>query len=418
MSGSMPSDLSPSERAILETVRRAGQATRSEVALRTGLSVAMTARLVTRLEGSRLLREAGRTSTTGPGRQPGLVEICPDTAYVVCADIGTERLHLLVTDLHGRPRLYREVSSQELAYPSQVEIVAALAASLAETVRQAGIPMEAVAAVGLAITGMVDSERGICLLRSNTPGWENFPIQAQLSAALHLPVLVEETARAKSIAELRLGAARGSRHYLYVDAGRSIGASIVIDGQPFQGSHGLAGELGHVTVDPQGLLCRCGNRGCIQATASAHAVVARGRELLRQGVYSALEPLAERLTLADIAAAAAQGDKLALRLLTDAGEGLGEAIGMALNLLGMDLTVIGGVLVHCDPVVLEAASRILQLRALPLLPGERTLVLGALGSDAGALGAALHTLDWLFAAPEKRIIHHPDAKLAGRGAAG
>ena len=160
----------------------------------------------------------------------------------------------------------------------------------------------------------------------------------------------------------------------------------MIDGQPFAGHYGVAGELGHVTIDPNGPLCRCGNRGCIQTSASARALVGQARDRLGAGAISSLSGVGETLTLADIAAAAANGDKMALGLLTEAGERLGEAIGMALNLLGLELVVAGGVLVHCSPVVLDAAARLVQLCVLPVVPHERRVVRSSLGSDAAARG--------------------------------
>jgi predicted NBD/HSP70 family sugar kinase len=167
--------------------------------------------------------------------------------------------------------------------------------------------------------------------------------------------------------------------------------------------------LGHIIVDQNGPLCRCGNLGCIQATASARALVTRARDLLRQGVYSALSGQEATLTLDDIAAAANDGDKMALSLLTEAGERLGEAIGMALNLLGLDLVVVGGRLPLCSPVVLDAAERIVQLRVLPMVRRPRRLLRSGLGSDASARGVAFQTIDWLFDAPATRILNIDEA---------
>lgn len=400
--------LSRSEAAVLEAVHRRGQTTRSDLAGAVDLSVAMTARMVSRLQHAGLVREAGRTSANGLGRQALLLEVHPHAAYAAGVDIDAETVHLLVADLHGVPLAYREVPSTALAGRPQPEIAAILADLVRDVASEAAIPLHDMAATGISLTGIIDSAQGRCLLRSNTPGWEDFPIGAMLGRALGLPVILEESARAKSLAELRLGAARGdacpSGSYLYVDAGSSIGASLVIDGRPFHGSHGLAGELGHVTVDPGGALCRCGNRGCLQATASVRAVLAHARDLLRQGVFSSLAGKGETLTLADLAAAAEAGDKLALGELTEAGERLGVAIGMALNLLGLDLVVLGGDLVRCSPVVLAAADRMVRLHVLPIVPIARTLVRGTLGRDVGARGAVLGAIDWLFAAPSERLL--------------
>jgi predicted NBD/HSP70 family sugar kinase len=394
-----------SELAILDVLRQRGPATRGEVAAAIGLSLAMTARLVARLQDAGLVRAAGRTVGPGRKRQALLVELDPKVAYVAGVDIGTDVVHLLVADLHGRTQAYREVSSGALANLSREEIVTTLRDLIHEVVQSAAIPSARLSAVGVALTGIVASDDGVCLMRSNTPGWENFALSAQLGAALGLPVLLEETARAKSVAELHYGVARGRRHFLYIEAGASIGASIVIDGHPFRGIDGVAGELGHVTADPGGPLCRCGNRGCVQTTASARALLGQARERLQAGAISALAGMGTTLTLSDIASAAANGDKMAVGLLTEAGEQLGEAIGMALNLLGLDLVVMGGTLAHCGPIVVEAARRIVRLRVLPLAPRERVVLPTSLGSDAAARGVALQANDWLMTASPERILN-------------
>jgi len=397
-------ELSRSELAALQTIRDHRQITRGDIAATLSLSQAMTARLITRLQATGLVREAGPTVSAGPGRQALLLELHPESAYVVGVDIGGEVLHVLVADAHGVARTYRETPSTLLTGKTQAEIVVAVADLVRDAVEEADVPLARIGAVGVAVTGIIDSDSGICLVRSNTPGWDSFPLAAYLSEALGLPVMLEETARAKSVAELRIGAAQGAEHFLYVEASLAIGASIVIHRQPFRGVSGLAGELGHIAVDPNGELCRCGNLGCVQATASARALVARAGELLHRGVYSSLSAVGGTLTLADIAAAAGSGDKMALELLTQSGERLGEAISMGLNLLGLDLVVMGGRLAQCSPVVMDAAQRMMRLRVLPLVSRERTLVHSTLGSDAAARGVAFQAIDWLLTEPSARIL--------------
>jgi predicted NBD/HSP70 family sugar kinase len=357
-----------------------------------------------------LVRGAGRTNLPRRGRQPHLLEVNPRAGYVAAVDIHTDVVQFFLADLHGEILARHTVPSAVFDGLSQERIVEVIASIVRERAAEASIAVEHIAALAIAIIGIVDSDAGRCLVRSSTPGWEDFDLASLLTDALDMPVFLEETARAKSVAELHAGAARGSQHFLYVEAGLGIGAGIVVDHRPYRGILGMAGELGHITIDPAGTLCRCGNRGCIQATASAHAVVARARELLDQGMYSSLSAIAGDITLSSIAAAAAKGDKLALSLLTDAGERLGEAISMALNLLGLDLVVMGGVLAECSPIVLDAARRTIRLRVLPLVVAERKLRLSALGSDAAGMGVILQAIDWLFAAPTERILSRGAAR--------
>jgi predicted NBD/HSP70 family sugar kinase len=398
---------------VISALYAAKSATRSDLADLVGLSLAMTAKVVAHLRDLDLIRDAGRGAVTGPGRQASLLEVNPSVGYVLGIDIGTDVVHVLVSDLHGSPIVYEEVASALLEGSTQPEIIGLLADIATRILDKGNLSLDAISAAGVAITGIVDSDRGMCVMRSNTPGWERFPIASILSAVLRTPVVLEESARAKSLAESRVGAASAAAcpggSFLYVDAGPAVGAGLVVNGVPFRGVGGLAGELGHVTVDPGGALCRCGNRGCLQATASARAVLAHAADLLQKGVYSSLAGRESSLTLVALAAAAEEGDKLALGVLTEAGEHLGTAIAMALNLLGLDLVVMGGTLVRCSPVVMEAAQRVVRLRVLPVMAQPRLLLRGRLGSDAAALGVVLQALDWLFAAPNERIIHRTAA---------
>ncbi|HXT34686.1 MAG TPA: ROK family protein, partial [Chloroflexota bacterium] len=200
--------LTRSEVAVLSAIYLGGQITRTDAAASVGLSVAMTARVVTRLQAAGLIREAGRGVVNGPGRQALLLEIDPSAAFVVGLDVGTDVVHILLADLRGTPVAYREVPSSLFSGRAQAEIIALLAQLARQAAREFGIAFGAVAAAGVALTGIIDSDNGECLLRSNTPGWEHFFLADQLGAELGLPVSLDETARAKSLAERRLGAAR------------------------------------------------------------------------------------------------------------------------------------------------------------------------------------------------------------------
>jgi glucokinase len=370
----------------------------------------MTARIVQRLRDIGLVRESGRLVANGPGRPTLLIELHPNAARIAGVDVGTELIHLVLADVHGTMQNYRELPSGMLDGMTHDQIVVALAAAIDEFARDSATDLAEIAVAGVALTGIIDSLKGVCVLRSHTPGWERFELADRLGKALNMPVVLGETSRAKAVAELRLGGGRGARNFLYVDAGTAIGAGIVIDGKPYRGEGGLAGELGHITVDPNGPLCRCGNRGCIQASSSARALVHQARELLRGGVYSALSGDSDSLDLAALMTAANSGDKMALGLLTASGERLGEAISMALNLLGIELVILGGSLIQDSDVVLEAATRVVRLRVLPVVGRERILARSILGRESGARGIAIQAADWLFDAPAKRVF--------GRGRAG
>jgi glucokinase len=249
---------------------------------------------------------------------------------------------------------------------------AALAA-LAELGLRTAAPFGRLASAGLALPGHFDAERGTGVLLPNLPGaWVDRPIAGPVAERLGLPVALVNDVRALTLAELRLGAGAGARDVVCVALGTGVGGGIAIGGALHLGT-GHAGEIGHVTVDPEGPLCGCGNRGCLDRMASAAAIAAD----------------AGRATVADAAAAARAGDPAALAAFARAGERVGRVLAAAVVLLWPERVIVGGGVAAAGEVLLGPLRAELRRRAcvapvatLPVLPAR-------LGAHAGAVGAAL-----------------------------
>ena len=237
-------------------------------------------------------------------------------------------------------------------------------------------------AVGLVVPGVIDEDRGVARLATNL-GWSDVPLVELAEARLGLPVGFGHDVRAGGLAELHLGAARGAEDCLFLPIGTGIAGAMVLRGRPYGGAHGLAGEIGHVRVRPDGPLCACGARGCLEAVASASAIAsAYAREGSPEEPGSAEEVLRR----------AAGGETLATRLLTEAVEALADALTAYMTLLDPELVVLGGGLGRADERLLlqplwEAVATRLTFQQPP------RFVTAQLDDDAGCLGAAL--LAWL-----------------------
>jgi predicted NBD/HSP70 family sugar kinase len=209
------------------------------------------------------------------------------------------------------------------------------------------------------------------------------------------------------------GPARGVANFLYVFLGTGIGSALFVDGLPYRGGTGLAGELGHVTVDENGPWCSCGNRGCLEVLASVPAVLRRIQERLAESyMVSALREPFERdeLSLNALIEAAGAGDKIAFQILDQAGSYVGRVIAIALNLFGPELVVLGGPLTRDSDVILEAVRRQVRLRALQQISSQTRIVADDQGELVGARGAALLALDKLFGA-EQQLIHYKGSQV-------
>jgi glucokinase len=253
-----------------------------------------------------------------------------------------------------------------------VEIAAALAAKA----RADGLTP---VAAGLAVPGVVDEAAGVAAWSANL-GFRDVPLRDLVAANLRLPTALGHDVRAGGLAEARLGAARDRRHVLFVAIGTGIAAASIVDGRASAGAHGAAGELGHVVVRPGGPLCRCGQRGCLEAVASASAVARR---------YAALTGTPG--TAADVVAAYGDGDPVAGRVWRDAVDALADGLATAQALFDAEVIVVGGGLAESGDALLVPLRRTLRDRLT--FHREPRLVAAALGDEAGCLGAALLALD-------------------------
>lgn len=253
----------------------------------------------------------------------------------------------------------------------------------------------AVDAAGVGVPGLYEPD-GTTTLLPNVPGaWEGFPLAPRLAEALAVPVSLCNDARAFTLAELRLGAGRGCRSLLALTLGTGVGGGVASAGRLHLGAHERGGEIGHQVVDPAGVRCGCGARGCAETVASAPAIVAAAARVVWQGVGSSLaeacggDPTA--LTVERVAEQARVGDEHAADVMDRAGWALGVALANATTVLAPERIVIGGGVSSALDVLRPALERTLAERAhLPDLP---PVVAAELGPRAGAIGAALWGLE-------------------------
>jgi glucokinase len=248
-------------------------------------------------------------------------------------------------------------------------------------------------AVGLAVAGFVDGDRRTVAFGAHLP-WRDDPVADRLGKRLALPVVVEHDANAAGLAEHRVGAAAGASVAVLVALGTGIGAALLVDGAVFRGAHGVAPELGHLTVVRGGRPCPCGKRGCLERYCSGSAlghsaeeVIATSEEFsLLRAPWERAEPVTGR----DVARAAEQGDALATRVVDEFADWLGEALSLVADVFDPDVVVVGGEVSASAPLYLDRARR--RYAEQVTGAGHRRLAdvrPAALGGRAGIIGAAL-----------------------------
>ena len=236
-----------------------------------------------------------------------------------------------------------------------------------------------IAGVGVGMPGLI-SPSGYVHSSVNLPHCEGMNLSSEIASLTGLPVTVGNDANASAAGEHCFGAGRGFPSFLMITLGTGVGGGLVLAGRLWTGSDGFAGEFGHITVEHDGHLCPCGNRGCVEQYASASAIVSAAR---KEGRWSSCQLTAETL-----AAAALAGDRHAASLFERAGRALGIAAADVVNLLNLDAVILGGGVSASYPLLSGPMDSEMRSRAFGPSVQRVTIVKGELGDDAGVLGAA------------------------------
>lgn len=366
---------------------------RTELATQTGLSRATIAILAAELLAAGLVEEVGLGESTG-GRRPMLLRFNPGAATALGAVLQDHTWSLVVTDLQARVLHQHQV---EVEGESPEAAVAALKAGVDAVVPvMQRLGPRALPAIGLGTPGLVDVTSGI-IKSAVDVGWFEVPFQRMVEEALGRKAFIANRSKLGALAELWYGATRGIDDLIYLSIGTGVSAGIVHQGKLYLGSNSSAGEVGHMTILPDGPPCPCGNRGCLQQLVSQPAILQRARARLSGDGRSALRDLvtgeADALTVDAVFGAAAAGDQLAQEVVGETAAYLGIAVANLINLFNPELIVLGGPVGHAGEVLLAPLRAEVRQRAMAYPASIAEIRIGTVGPNAGAVGAAVLTLE-------------------------
>ncbi|MEP6813885.1 MAG: ROK family transcriptional regulator [Actinomycetota bacterium] len=364
---------------VVDALRRSGTATRSELAQMTGLSRTTVATLVGDLQTAGLVvgadDEQALARSGGRGRPPALLRLDPSAGVALGIDLGHSHVRVAVADLSSA--LLGEADA-----PVDVDHDADRALDTAsrlvdDVLAQAGVERDRVIGAGMGLPGPYD--RGLQMVNSATilPGWVGRNAAEELGARIGVQVEVDNDANLGALGELTFGAARGISNGIYMKMSTGIGAGLILGGTLHRGATGIAGELGHVQVQADGIACNCGGRGCLQTVAAVPGLLAAAR-----GAHG------PDLELAGLIELVRNGDFGTRRIVGEAGRAIGRVLADLCNhlnpeaiIVGGDLSAVGdpllaGIREAIDRYALPGAAEAVEVRAAVL--GERAEVLGAL----------------------------------------
>lgn len=391
MAGSQSSLREANRSAVVETVKRHGGLTQVELVGATGLSPATVSTIVKQLVSDGVVEVR---TTIRSGRRAQLVTLAHRVGLAVGVHVGQRHIRVAIADFTHEV-LAERVLPMPVDHPvdTSLDRTALLVVDLLERL---GLAMQDVVGIGIGLPAPVDDGTGMISVRGVMRGWDEVHVGHVLSKRLALPVYVDNDANLGALAESTRGASREYRDSVYVRASYGTGAGIIINHQLHRGFAGTAGEIGHVQVDPQGDICRCGSRGCLDTVVGARAIV---------------EPLRAthgNLTLRDVVQRAREGDPGCAQVIADAGAEIGAVVSGVAMTVNPQCVVVGGELAETGEILLQPMREALrrrvllnQIAPLEVIPAE----LGNAAEVAGAIALVMQhadvDLDPPVAAPER-----------------
>lgn len=307
-------------------------------------------------------------------------------------DLGGTKIAAGIVDSQGR--VLSKAESATLPDRPFEEVVRDMAGCARRAMSMAECGEEQIEAIGIGIPGIAENQTGTVIFCTNL-GWHNVPLRRELSQYINKPIYIDNDATVAGYAESVAGVSRGAKSSVFLTLGTGVGGGIVIDGKPWTGAHGVASELGHLTMVVDGIPCTCGKAGCVERYCSATALIRMGREAAEKHPDSLIADLSggdpDKITGKLVIDCAREGDSAALKVFGEYTRNLAIAINNVISFLDPEIVVLGGGISHAGDFLLEAVrDRIPEFLMFKTMPYCR-VELAVLGNQAGLIGAAMVT---------------------------
>ena len=378
---------------LLKIIRKMQKITRGQIVKLTGYSSAKISLLIKEMSEQELIEEVGVDESTG-GRKAKLLQLKGDKGYFLGAELGSYELKISLIDFSGKALSFGKMPED----PENVEpeyVMKKLIDFIRGFINSNINYQPKLTCLGLALSGIVDDNTGVCRYFRNRKSWEGFPLKNILEDAFGLPCIIDDSSRMMAVAEKIYGHCRNINNFILFSIGVGLGTGIFIDGKLFRGSTGLAGELGHMVIKENGPRCICGNCGCLESLVSGYAIERELKEAINDNVYSSLM-WEEDIDAKDVVEQAKEGDKLAYSIINKAAKHLGVGIANAINIFNPEMVILAGGISNAGKLLQEPIEQVVKASALAASAKNVKILLSGLNEYSASLGIANNCIDWLL----------------------
>lgn len=373
---------------ILNKIRTDAPISRAQIAKETKLTPPTVSSNVKALIEQGIVVESVLGESQG-GRKPTMLLINNEEFYVIGVDVGPQEIDCVIADLAGNI-LTRTSSGLSMPITND-QFLSVLKGGIHAVIAETSINQEKIIGIGVAMHGVVEVETGISLFAPNL-GLTNIPIKEELEKEFELDVKVENDARVMALGESWFGDHGEVDSMLAVNLGRGVGAGIVINGKLFHGAQDIAGEIGHMTIDMNGEVCECGNRGCLQTLATGSAIAKQAQKIANQESEIDLS----QITGEKVYELALLGNEACVEILQNTGKVIGIGLTNLIHIMNPNKIVLGGGVIKSSKFILPAICMSIEERALTPRAKQTEVVVSELGDDATISGAIALVLEDFF----------------------
>ncbi|NCA84944.1 MAG: ROK family transcriptional regulator [Clostridia bacterium] len=367
-----------------------GQLSNPEICKLTNMSSPSIQKLLSELIGENLVREEGIGQSIG-GRRPLMFGINAPARFVVGVNIGHSTTEIGVFDLTnklvGTIQFFRRQLENSQAF------VDALHREVLQVLAKAKVTDDQLLGIGIAITGLTDPRSGSSYSHLN---FSEKSVKALFEEKFGKPVFTDNDARLMALGEYVFGSAVGHENVLCVNIGSGIGMGMILNGKLYQGHSGFAGEFGHIKIQEEGQLCRCGKNGCLETVASGDALTRMALAAVAAGKPTMLSNHTTDLGCNTIIDAAHQGDQVAIDLIAQIGAFLGQGLSTLIHLFNPETIILGGHMARAQQFLLDPVHQTLNKYTIGQIKNATRLVTSTLGDKAAVMGALALVMEHVF----------------------